>query len=45
VETGAIRQLTTRHGPDGNPVVSPDGRLVAYTGNDWSTDTYAATRL
>jgi len=45
VETGAIRQLTTRHGPDGNPVVSPDGRLVAYTGNDWSTDTYTATKL
>ncbi|HET7039010.1 MAG TPA: S9 family peptidase [Gemmatimonadales bacterium] len=45
VAGGAIRQLTTRRGPDGNPVISPDGRLVAYTGNDWSTDTYAATRL
>jgi dipeptidyl aminopeptidase/acylaminoacyl peptidase len=45
VETGAVRQLTTRRGPDGNPVVSPDGRWVAYTGNDWSTDTYATTRL
>jgi dipeptidyl aminopeptidase/acylaminoacyl peptidase len=45
VESGAIRQLTTRKGPDGNPVVSPDGRLVAYTGNDWNTDTYTATKL
>jgi dipeptidyl aminopeptidase/acylaminoacyl peptidase len=45
VASGAIRQLTTRRGPDGNPVVSPDGRLVAYTGNDWSTDTYTATKL
>jgi dipeptidyl aminopeptidase/acylaminoacyl peptidase len=45
VESGAIRQLTTRRGPDGNPVVSPDGRLVAYTGNDWTTDTYTTTRL
>ena len=34
---GAITQLTTRKGPDGNPTVSPDGKLVAYTGNDWST--------
>jgi dipeptidyl aminopeptidase/acylaminoacyl peptidase len=45
VESGAIRQLTTRRGPDGNPAVSPDGRFVAYTGNDWTTDTYTATRL
>jgi dipeptidyl aminopeptidase/acylaminoacyl peptidase len=45
VGSGAVRQLTTRRGPDGNPVISPDGRLVAYTGNDWSTDTYTATKL
>ena len=37
VATGAIRQLTTRSGPDNNPKVSPDGRLIAYTGYD-STD-------
>jgi Tol biopolymer transport system component len=37
VATGAIRQLTTRRGPDGNPVPSPDGRHIAYTGYD-STD-------
>jgi Tol biopolymer transport system component len=43
VKTGAIRQLTTRKGPDGNPSVSPDGRLVAYTGNDWSRDTWKDT--
>jgi dipeptidyl aminopeptidase/acylaminoacyl peptidase len=45
VTTGAVRQLTHRHGPDGNPVVSPDGKLVAYTGNDWTDDTYVTTRL
>lgn len=34
VATGAIRQLTQRKGPDSNPVVSPDGRWIAYTGYD-----------
>lgn len=34
VATGAIRALTDRRGPDAEPVVSPDGRLVAYTGFD-----------
>ncbi|MEA3009350.1 MAG: hypothetical protein QOJ91_1042 [Sphingomonadales bacterium] len=34
VATGAIRALTDRRGPDSEPVVSPDGRLVAYTGFD-----------
>jgi dipeptidyl aminopeptidase/acylaminoacyl peptidase len=37
VETGAFTQLTTRKGPDGSPVPSPDGRLIAYAGYD-STD-------
>ncbi len=45
VSTGAIRQLTTRHGPDGGPVPSPDGRLVAYQGQDYSTDTYVENGL
>lgn len=37
VASGTIAQLTKRNGPDGNPVPSPDGRYVAYTGYD-STD-------
>jgi dipeptidyl aminopeptidase/acylaminoacyl peptidase len=45
VETGAIRQLTTRKGPDNNPRVSPDGRLVAYTGLDASRNTWADSKL
>ncbi|HEU0097620.1 MAG TPA: S9 family peptidase [Allosphingosinicella sp.] len=32
--SGAIRALTDRRGPDSEPVVSPDGRLIAYTGFD-----------
>jgi len=43
--TGAVRQLTTRAGPDGNPVVSPDGKLVAYTGMDTGDFTYHTTSL
>ncbi len=34
VASGALRQLTTRQGPDEQPAVSPDGRLVAYVGFD-----------
>ncbi|MCA0374931.1 MAG: S9 family peptidase [Gemmatimonadetes bacterium] len=37
VASGAITQLTKRNGPDNNPVPSPDGRSIAYTGYD-STD-------
>ncbi|WP_353266777.1 S9 family peptidase [Gemmatimonas sp.] len=35
--TGDITQLTRRNGPDNNPLPSPDGKLIAYTGYD-STD-------
>ncbi len=40
LSSGEIRQLTKRRGPDRGPVPSPDGRSIAYTGHDWSTDTY-----
>lgn len=42
---GPARQLTDRKGPDNNPRVSPDGRLVAYTGADETDDTYDVSRL
>jgi dipeptidyl aminopeptidase/acylaminoacyl peptidase len=45
VESGEVRQLTTRKGPDQGPVVSPDGKWVAYTGYDWSDDTYIDSSL
>lgn len=34
VEDLSIKQLTTRDGPDNNPVVSPNGKLIAFTGFD-----------
>ena len=45
VASGAITQLTDRSGPDGSPVPSPDGRLIAYTGNDLTTDTYITRKI
>lgn len=45
VASGRIRQLTDRDGPDHSPVVSPDGRLVAYLGHDATDDAYFAQNL
>ncbi|HUF27216.1 MAG TPA: S9 family peptidase [Gemmatimonadaceae bacterium] len=45
VESGAIRQLTDRRGPDGNPTPSPDGRSIAYTGYDSTGATWTDSRL
>ena len=43
--SGATRQLTTRKGADFHPLVSPDGRWVAYSGYDRSDDSYVNTEL
>jgi dipeptidyl aminopeptidase/acylaminoacyl peptidase len=45
VASGDVRQLTTRNGPDGDPVVSPDGSLIAYVGVDSTDDTWIDQRL
>jgi len=45
ISTSLVRQLTTRKGPDNAPVVSPDGKLVAYTGYEWTDDTYRDAQL
>ncbi|MYA11935.1 MAG: S9 family peptidase [Gemmatimonadetes bacterium] len=45
VASGAITRLTDRSGPDGSPLPSPDGRLIAFTGNDLTTDTYITPKL
>ncbi|HSR42923.1 MAG TPA: S9 family peptidase, partial [Longimicrobiales bacterium] len=45
VADGTLRPLTDRFGPDGSPTVSPDGRLVAYTGFDDDFQGYRVTKL
>ncbi|HLU05542.1 MAG TPA: DPP IV N-terminal domain-containing protein, partial [Woeseiaceae bacterium] len=34
LDSGEMTRLTDRDGPDGQPVVSPNGRLIAYVGFD-----------
>jgi len=41
----SIHALTDRRGPDHNPVVSPDGRHIAYLGFDDKRLGYQATQL
>jgi dipeptidyl aminopeptidase/acylaminoacyl peptidase len=45
IATLALTQLTTRHGPDNGPVVSPDGRRIAYLGYDDRYQGYQVTHL
>jgi dipeptidyl aminopeptidase/acylaminoacyl peptidase len=45
VADGKVRQLTNRKGQDSSPTISPDGKRVAYTGNDWSTDTWRDSKI
>ena len=45
VDSGEIDQLTDRKGIDRSPIVSPNGRRIAYTGYDWNDDTYNTSRL
>ena len=45
VASGAIAALTSRNGPDNEPVISPDGRLIAYTGFDDKERSYENSRL
>ena len=45
VAGGEIRALTSRHGPDHSPAVSPDGRQVAFVGREDRLRTYQVSRL
>ncbi|MCB0656003.1 MAG: S9 family peptidase [Saprospiraceae bacterium] len=43
--SGNMTAMTDRYGPDNNPAVSPDGKYLAYLGNDDELKGYANTRL
>lgn len=45
IATGQIRQLTDHRGPDRSPLVSPDGRFIAYTGFDEHWYSYNVPKL
>lgn len=45
VNDGKTTPLTDRYGPDGNPVLSPDGSKIAYLGYDDRLQGYQVTRL
>ncbi len=45
VASGEIKQLTMRKGPDGQPTPSPDGKFIAYTGFDSTSDTWVDSKL
>jgi len=45
VETGELNQITDKRGPHSNPVISPDGRFIAYTGYDDEFLGYQLTEL
>lgn len=45
VAGGEVRELTKRDGPDNSPAISPDGRMIAYTGFDDHRQGYQVTHL
>ncbi len=45
LQSGAIRPLTSRKGPDNGPMVSPNGEWIAYSGNDHKGYTYHISSL
>lgn len=45
VSDGSITALTDRKGPDSNPVISPDGEKIAYTGYDEEYQGYQVSKL
>lgn len=45
IKDGSIEVLTSRNGPDRGPVLSPNGKLIAYTGFDDHLQGYETNKL
>ncbi|WP_300434600.1 S9 family peptidase [Christiangramia sp.] len=45
VKTGEIKQYTNRQGPDKNPLVSPDGKHIAFVGYEDKVQAYQVQQL
>jgi len=45
VNDGTISALTDRQGPDSSPVMSPDGKYIAYSGFEDKVQTYQVRKL
>ncbi len=45
IETLEVKALTDRNGPDFKPIVSPNGKLIAYLGSDQNYKNYENTEL
>jgi len=45
VDSGELKRLTLRTGPDESPVISPDGRHIAFLGFDDKLQGYQISRL
>ncbi len=45
ISSGNIKALTHRKGPDTNPVVSPDGKYIAYIGFEDKVQAYQVRKL
>jgi dipeptidyl aminopeptidase/acylaminoacyl peptidase len=45
VADGEVTQLTDHKGPDSGPLPSPDGSMIAFTGNDYTEQTYIERQM
>ena len=45
VDDGTVKQLTTRKGPDTDPLPAPGGKKIAYLGHDWKFQSYTVNHL
>ncbi len=45
IDDGSFKQLTSRKGPDTEPVPGPGGKKIAFIGHDWKFQSYTVNHL